>query len=421
MIWRLTYTSAERGPTGRSGFQFVGMTPGTPSGVVGAVTPYMAYRPPPGAPSAPGPDELVGFPTALTYGRADGYTVLAHCRYTGRDYSGRYGNFLGQAVVATPEEMEGLRPIEFWDSPLWDSPLQDPPLGDSPGSDGPAPEDAAPAVLAPGTAFDPDSLLDRLGGDRAHDRLAAILDAVATVVDAGHGRVVLVAEDTEAVARWIAAVSYSLPAELAADLSFTTYAADLETAPHVIVGTVPSACPEGGFRLDEPFSPNGARPGRFARVITDCWRTGDLDGIDAVGELISETPAPVRDPGGPGRPAGGEVPAPEDTAARSSRSPGRPPDGGVSAPGTAAARNPGPPDQVAAGGVPAPETAAARHPGPPHLPPAGGVAAPEDAARDARRPGRAAGAPRSTARRRCSRCAGGTRPSPQGSSRSAPG
>ncbi|MCO5993281.1 GAP1-N2 domain-containing protein [Actinoallomurus rhizosphaericola] len=346
MIWRLTYTSAERGPTGRSGFQFVGMTPGTPPGVVGAVTPYMAYRPPPGAPSAPGPEELAGFPTALTYGRADGYVVLARCRYTGRDYSGRYGNFLGQAIVATPEEMEGLRPIEFWDSPLWDFPVaDDPAAADDPGAtDGPAPaDDAAPAVLAPGTAFDPDSLLDRLGGERAHQRLAALLDAVAAVVDAGHGRVVLVAEDAEVVARWIAVVSYSLPAALAADLSFTTYAADPDTVPHVIVGTVPSACPEGGFRLDGPFTPDGVRPGRFARVIADCWRTGDLDGIDAVGELISAPddaaapdparPGPVPDgdvSGGvaPGSHApGGEV---SGGTAADSRRPARVPDGDVS-------------------------------------------------------------------------------------------
>ncbi|MCO6005018.1 hypothetical protein NE236_08490 [Actinoallomurus purpureus] len=304
MIWRLTYTSAARGPTGRSGFQFVAMSQGTPPDVTRAVTAYMAYRPPPGAPPAPGPDELADFPTALAYGREGPYAVLARCRYTGRDYSGRYGNFLGQAIVATPEEMAGLRPIEFWDSPVWDahwwdarlrssspedSGLWDAPLGGS--SPGDVPGDGAPswdpsAGLPPGAAFDPESLAGRLGGDRSHDRLAAVLDAVATVLVAGHGRVVLAAEDVELIARWIAVVSYSLPAELAAGLSFTTYTADPEAAPYLVVGTVPAACPEGGFRLDGPFVRTGAPPGRFAQVIADCWRSRDLDGIDAVGELI---------------------------------------------------------------------------------------------------------------------------------------
>jgi hypothetical protein len=292
MTWRLTYTSAARGPTGRSGLQFVATSPDTPPEVTRAVTPYMAYRPPPGAPSAPGPDELAGFPTALTYGRADGYAVLARCRYTGRDYSGRYGNFLGQAIVATPEEMEGLRPIEFWDSPLWDAPLGVPAPEDATGTDDVSSSPPSPSAgLAPGAAFDPESLVGRLDDERSQERLAVLLDAVATVLVAGHGRVVLVAEDVELVARWIALVSYSLPAELAAGLSFTTYTADPDAAPHAVVGTVPAAWPDGGFRLDEPLSDAGARPGRFARVITDCWRTGDLDGIDAVGELIADGPA----------------------------------------------------------------------------------------------------------------------------------
>ena len=111
MAWELAYTSVASGPTGRSGFQFVAASPGVPPEVPRLVTPYMTYRPPPGAPAAPAEEELAAFPTAFAYGREGGYLVLARCHYTGRDYSGRYGNFLGRALVATPEEMEGLRPI----------------------------------------------------------------------------------------------------------------------------------------------------------------------------------------------------------------------------------------------------------------------------------------------------------------------
>ncbi len=291
MAWELAYTSVARGPTGRSGFQFVATSPGTPPGVTRLVTPYMTYRPPPGAPAAPTDEELAAFPTALAYGRQGGYLVLARCRYTGRDYSGRYGNFLGRALVATPEEMEGLRPIEFWHAPIWDRP----PGGDqgvvadggpwhgarpATATDAPAPT----ASLTPGAAFDPDALVAWLAREHEHDRLAALLDAVAGVLTGGHGRVVLVSADAERIARWIALVSYSLPAELAADLSFTTYTDAPETAAQVLVGTVPAAWPRGGFRLDEPAGT--ARPGRFARVLTGCWRRGDLDGIDAVGECL---------------------------------------------------------------------------------------------------------------------------------------
>jgi hypothetical protein len=269
MAWDLRYTSAESGPTGRSGFQFVATTPGTPPDVTRAVTPYMAYRPPPDAPSAPDPADLAAFPVSLAYGREGDHAVLVRCRYTGRDYSGRYGNFSGHAVVATPQEMEGLRPIELWESPVWAGPA------------------GGTADLVPGSAFDPDSLVAWLRRERAHDRLAALLDAVTSALADGHGRVVLVAEDAALIARWIAIVSYSLPAGLAAHLSFITYTADPESASQLVVGTVPAAWPAGGFRLDESPTDDGAPPGRFARVIADCWRTGDLDGIDAVGELLT--------------------------------------------------------------------------------------------------------------------------------------
>jgi hypothetical protein len=268
MAWDLRYTSAESGPTGRSGFQFVATTPDTPPDVTRVVTPYMTYRPPPSAPSAPGPAELAGFPVSLAYGREGDYAVLVRCRYTGRDYSGRYGNFAGHAVVATPQEMEGLRPIELWESPVWSGPA------------------AGAPDLVPGDAFDPDSLVAWLAREDGHPRLAALLDAVATALAGGHGRVVLVAEDAGLIARWIALLSYSLPAGLAAHLSFTTYTADPESAPQLVVGTVPDAWPGRGFRLDEPFTPE-VPPGRFARVLAGCWRTGDLDGIDAVGELLT--------------------------------------------------------------------------------------------------------------------------------------
>jgi hypothetical protein len=283
MAWDLRYTSAESGPTGRSGFQFVATTPGTPASVTRAVTPYMSYRPPPDAPSAPGPAELAAFPVSFAYGREGDHAVLVRCRYTGRDYSGRYGNFAGHAVVATPQEMEGLRPIELWESPMWAGPA------------GGTPE------LIPGDAFDPDSLVTWLSREGAHDRLAVLLDAVTAALAGGHGRVVLVARDTGLIARWIALLSYSLPAGLAAHLSFITYTADPESAPQLLVGTVPEAWQgRGCFSLDEPAEPaaDEARPGRFARVVTDCWRDGDLNGIDAIGELLTAG-APL--PGGDAR------------------------------------------------------------------------------------------------------------------------
>ncbi|MFA1539014.1 GAP1-N2 domain-containing protein [Actinomadura monticuli] len=288
MAWQLHYTSARHGPTGRAGFQFVAETPGLPDGVRAGVTPYLSYRPPPDAPPSPDDSELDLFPVSLLYDRVDGRPLLLRCRYLGRDYSGRYGNFFAHAVVAEPDELEGLRPAELWHAAHWTR------------------RPARQAVLdpldelTPGAALDPEALaawLAASGPDDPYALLARIVDAVADVLGRGHGRVVLVADDVELVARWIAVVSYSLPVAAAARLSFVTYTADPDGAAQRLVGTTPAvwgavrhhASHASAFDLREGGADGSAS--RFARTVADCWRAADLGGLDALGEL-----APLDDP-----------------------------------------------------------------------------------------------------------------------------
>jgi hypothetical protein len=286
VAWQLHYTSAKSGPTGRAGFQFVAATPGLPPGAEAAVGPYLTYRPPPDAPAAPGPGELSGFPVAFSYDLADRHVLLVRCRYLGRDYSGRYGNFFAHAVVAEPGELVGLRPIELWRAGFWrDSPAR----GDLPRLDDLVPEDA----------LDPGALARWLAAERAYGLLTAIVDAVAAAIGRGHGRVILVADDVELIARWIAVVCYSLPAAAAAALSFVTYTDDVGGAPYRIAGTTPGIWAAAGrpgpaFLLDPPEAGAGGpgaggrrRPGRFARAAADRWREHDLAGLDALGELAA--------------------------------------------------------------------------------------------------------------------------------------
>ncbi|MFC4532310.1 hypothetical protein [Sphaerisporangium dianthi] len=283
MAWQLHYTSAEAGPAGRAGFQFVAESPGLPPGLTGKVAPYLSYRPPPGAPLAPTPAEVAGLPVALAYGPVGAQCVLTRCVYLGQDYSGRYGNYLGHAVVAEPDELTGVRPVEFWRAALW--------------SDLPAPAGAplpALADLPPGDQVDPESLASWLaaGGENAYARLGSLLQTVVRALSQGHGRVVLVCADVEEIVRWIGVISYSLPWQVAARLPFCTYSADPGAAPQLIVGTtpdvwLPSDIDAAVVRLEDPPPAAGVPLGRFARTVADCWRRLDLAGIDAIGELRS--------------------------------------------------------------------------------------------------------------------------------------
>ncbi|MFC9975924.1 hypothetical protein ACFVH6_34045 [Spirillospora sp. NPDC127200] len=297
MAWQLHYTSARRGPTGRAGFQFVAETPGLPDGARAAVTPYLAYRPPPAAPPEPGEGELERFPVALLYDRITVHEhvrpLLLRCRYLGRDYSGRYGNFFAHALVADAEELEGLRPAELWRAALWaDRP--------SPAADLPELED-----LTPDAALAPDALAGWLAGlPDGYPLLAHLVDAVTGVLGRGHGRVVLVSGDIERVARWIAVLSYSLPVAAAARMSFVTYSADPDGAAQRVVGTTPDVWATAhragahAFALDEAPPPGAGAASRFARTVAGCWRDADFAGLDALGELALLDAEP--DHAGPG-------------------------------------------------------------------------------------------------------------------------
>ncbi|QXJ20428.1 hypothetical protein AGRA3207_001141 [Actinomadura graeca] len=292
MAWQLHYTSARRGPTGRAGFQFVAETPGLPDGVRAGVTPYLSYRPPPDAPLSPDDAELDLFPVSLLYDRVDGRPLLLRCRYLGRDYSGRYGNFFAHAVVAEPAELEGLRPAELWHAPLWT------------GEPATGPDLEELDELTPGAVLDPEALATwlaagpgpapRAAGERPEDpyaTLARLVDAVAAVLRRGHGRVVLIAGDVELIARWIAVVSYSLPVAAAAGLSFVTYTADPDGAAQRLVGTTPDVWAavrhhtSHAAAIDLRGGGTAAGPSRFARTVADCWRDADFAGLDALAEL----------------------------------------------------------------------------------------------------------------------------------------
>nr|WP_155356025.1 hypothetical protein [Acrocarpospora macrocephala] len=243
--------------------------------------PHMSYRPPPSAPLTPTPAEITKFPVSLTYEPG----VLSRCVYLGRDYSGRYGNFLGHALVLREEDLVGSRPIEFWGAPFW--------------ADVPAEGELEELTeLAPGSAVDPEALGGWLaaGGTDAYERLRELLESVRKVLTRGHGRLVLVAADAgdiEDIVRWIAVISFSLPWAAAARLSFSTYSADPAATHQMIVGTtpdvwIPSDIDASVVRLDEPPAP--VRTGRFAATAVGFWRRTDLDGLDALGELGDAEP-----------------------------------------------------------------------------------------------------------------------------------
>ncbi|MCP9965561.1 hypothetical protein LUX57_10800 [Actinomadura madurae] len=136
-----------------------------------------------------------------------------------------------------------------------------------------------------------------------HRTLALLTDAAVKVLEQGHGRLVLIADHVETIARWIALITYSLPVDTAARLTFTTYSADPDAAAQSLVGTTTGVWSATRTQARDTFAVNveygfsefGTEPSLFGRIVAACWRRADFAGLDCLGELTLLDP----DEGGP--------------------------------------------------------------------------------------------------------------------------
>ncbi|MEV0636488.1 hypothetical protein AB0I77_16275 [Streptomyces sp. NPDC050619] len=278
MAGQAHYTSAAPSADApHGGFRFTAVSP-TARPALDVLRPLTAYARPPGA------DRDRPFPVAFAYDRpGDDAAVLTRTRFTGEDYTGRWGNHFCHALYAAPGELAGVRPVELWDTPHW----------------APAPDvgqnlpDLTP--LVPGTAVGPDRvdhLLAGLGdpGVRLLERLLTV--ALRALAGEGPGAT-LVAADTDRVVDWIAAVSYPLPAGLAARLTFTTYTARPQDDHRHLTGTRPETGERATgpvFHLDRLAADGCPEPSLTARFLAGALAGGRLDLLDAVADLWDAGP-----------------------------------------------------------------------------------------------------------------------------------
>lgn len=220
------YTSCRKGLRGSPGFQVNAASCGIAPNLLQQVERLCVYVPPVSAPSRPGPGELDQFPLALIYQPIqDGATVVAQARYIGADYSGRFGNYFAHCLITTAPaaDLGELLPIQLWRSPLWSA-------TESETTELP---EAGPAT--PGGAIDLPQLADFLADKGRMEHVAAFVTAAEQALRS-HRRVVIV-DSSDCVARWIAAMCFVLPRNLALQLTFNTYVKSPYQTDALVVGT----------------------------------------------------------------------------------------------------------------------------------------------------------------------------------------
>jgi GTPase-associated protein 1, N-terminal domain type 2/GTPase-associated protein 1, middle domain len=283
-VHQLHYTSCEDGLEGIRGFQISAVTPGAPKPLVELAVRASVYEVGPNLLSRLGASDLSDFPIAFGYVPSGSGAALFQSRYTGADFTGRMGNYFAHALLLEDVERElgDVLPIDLWRSPDWVYSRQN--------------GTALPTLtgLAPGAATDIGTMRQFLAAPGRLNHLEGVITAAQRVLAAHRGRLVLIAQDDEHAALWVAALCRSLPRPLGLGVSFVTYTSRPEDSEVLVSCTLPDVrLPSyGDFTTVDTTAP-GVQDGdttRYARTLGTLWES---DGVAAAIELVQQAHPPL--------------------------------------------------------------------------------------------------------------------------------
>lgn len=112
------YTSWKNGDSTEKGYRIYSMSGGITDEECNEIKEVMQYVPPKGMNAAPSHDEILQtFPYSFAYFRfSDGKACIAQSTYLGKDYSGRYGNYIIYAMVFDGDNLDFI-PCEMFAEP----------------------------------------------------------------------------------------------------------------------------------------------------------------------------------------------------------------------------------------------------------------------------------------------------------------
>jgi hypothetical protein len=219
---QLHYTSCRHGQSGSPGFQVRALSPGIRPDEQREIERRGVYRPPRGAPVEPTPQQVArDFPTAFrSYPLESGRRALTLSCYTGRDYSGRWGNFFAHTLVLEGENGDAGRwPIDYYEWEGWCHGL------DPTEDDGDEPPVLAPVDLGeapPAESFRLAELQQFLAEEPGRRELLARMGR-AVLLGRESSRPLVIRADALDGPYWIACILKLFPPRHAWDLSCSTY------------------------------------------------------------------------------------------------------------------------------------------------------------------------------------------------------
>lgn len=253
------YTSCEKGLSTGAGFQFNAASPDVEPATLQRVERLGSYAPPNSAPLRPTPEELARFPVALFFHTLNGAgAVLGQAKYVGLMADGRYGNFFAHSLISTNPyadffQTDQFLPIETWQSRCWVTTESDSTV---------LPElDKIPF----GETVNFSNVQTFLQDPARRDILPRYLSAVTEALKSN--RRIIIIDDNESIAFWVAAASYVLPYHLVLKLTFSTYVQNPYNTDALITGTTEdSTFNFAPHEVDHLFSVFDTKGGRFTHI-----------------------------------------------------------------------------------------------------------------------------------------------------------
>ncbi|HEY2291403.1 MAG TPA: hypothetical protein VGM86_11940 [Thermoanaerobaculia bacterium] len=221
---QLHYTSCRRGQSGNAGFQTRALTPGIRPDEQREIERRGVYRPPRSAPLEPTAEEIArDFPRAFrAYRLESGRLALTRSVYTGRDYSGRWGNFFAHTLVLEDGAAPALWPIDLYEWSGWTDALD--PARDTEESPPPLPVAELDAIR-PAESFRIAELRELLGEQPGRAELLARMGR-AVLLGVETSRSLVIRDSPTNVLYWIACLQKLFPPLQAWALSSSSYQDD---------------------------------------------------------------------------------------------------------------------------------------------------------------------------------------------------
>ena len=223
------YTSCEEGLGAGKGFQVKACSPEIPPATLEKVERLGLYERPLSTPARPAPEEMKLFPISLFFQTLnDGSTVLGQAKYLGVDYSNRTGNFFAHSLISTNSYNDfclanKILPIETWLGNHWVS------------SENDTTEIPVIEEIFSGDRIEFLNVQPFLNESGNRQFLPVFLTAV--VESLKSSRRIIIVDDNENIAFWIAVASYTLPYHLVLNLTFNTYVQNPYNNESLITGT----------------------------------------------------------------------------------------------------------------------------------------------------------------------------------------